>query len=120
VRFGIQPLRRDFDFNETVISELDRVGNEILDYLPKSVLVAKDLAGNGFVDGEGELEVLDHGLISEWTDGLVDHRAQIELRWMELELALADAREVEQVVEQSENRIGRTTDHFEVSVHICG
>ena len=113
------PLRidgfvRDDDGDLARLRELDRVADEVDEHLPQSHRVADEGVGDARIDVAQELEALPMGADREEAEGVTDRVTQVELDGIEVQLAGLDLREVEDVVDHGEQRVGGDLDEPEV------
>ena len=108
----------------TVISpgsgELDRVGDEVGEHLLEAEAVADDLQPRAALDERAQLEPLAAGVLGQQLDGVVDRVGEVELGVLELDLAGLDLRQVEDVVDDRQQGVGRGAHHRGVALLLLG
>ena len=95
--------------------ELDRVGDQVGEDLPEAEAVAVDAQRRAALDERAQVEVLGAGVLGEHVDGRVDRLGEVELGALELELAGLDLRQVEDVVDDRQQRVARRAHHRRVA-----
>ena len=103
-------LHLDDDIHLPRGRELDAVGEEVEEDLAEPVRVAYDARLRCGVEVAADLQPLGHGAPGDRVDGVLQRRAQVELDADELQLARLDLGEVEDVVDEHEERLGRSLD----------
>ena len=98
----------DFDF--AALGELHRVAEQVDDHLPQSLAIAahRDVELRGQV--ADQLQPLDVRALGQDLDRILDDIAQVVGRLVELELAGLNLREIEDVVDDAEQRVTRLMD----------
>jgi hypothetical protein len=96
------PGRADGHDHLALRGELDRVRQQVGEHLAQPRLVAADHVRDAVLDVARELQSLGVRAVGEQVGDVADHLAQIEVRLLELELAGLDLREVEDVVDHSQ------------------
>ena len=109
-----QPMPADVELDLAVLGELDRVGQQVEDDLAEPALVADDRPRQALVDRVDELEVLGRGGRCEHVEGALDARASANGLVVELDLAGLDLREVEDVVDDRQQRVAGRPDRLGV------
>ena len=94
--------------------ELDAVGDEVDQHLAQPVGVADEAVGHVGGDFRAELQVLFDGALLEGAHGQGHAVAQAEVDLLEIELAGLYLREVEDVVDDVEQPVGRALDEGQV------
>jgi hypothetical protein len=113
----LSPLRLDrldLDQHLAVAGELDRVADQVDDHLPQPRGVAHHERRHPRRDPRDELEALLMRAHPERAQRVAQHVAHVERCRGQLELAGLDAREVEQVADQAEQRLGRLLERAHV------
>ena len=90
--------------------ELERVRHQVHEDLANAQLVAPGPAMQIRVDVEQQLDALLVRALREQVDDLLDHLADVEILGLEAQLAGLDLREVENVVDDGQQRVGRALD----------
>ena len=101
---------RDGDDDFALGGEFDGVADEVVDDLAQAAGVAAQFERDFGADEGGELEALAVGLGGEEVHGAVDDLAQVEVGDVEVELAGLDLGEVEDVVDDDEERFAADAD----------
>jgi hypothetical protein len=110
------PGRAARDAHAALGGELDGIVDQVGDDLAEPVLVAQYEFGQRRVDVEPQVQALLAGGRGKGMRHLADHLAEIEGQPFELQAAGFDAREIENVVEQEEQGIGRTAQGGELAM----
>jgi hypothetical protein len=97
-----------------LVGELDRVPHEIEDDLPQSAGVTLQHVGDVRSDIIGKLQPLGVGADGHGLQGVAQTIAQQEIDGIELELARLDLREIENVIDDGEESVGRRLDREQV------
>ena len=92
------------------LGELDGVAEQVREHLPHPDRIADDGGGNRRIEIAEELEPLLIGFERQRLQQVLHQRADREGNRLELELARLDLREVEDVVEDREQRLRRRLD----------
>jgi hypothetical protein len=108
-RFGPDPHE-----NLSAGREFDGIADEVDEHLPQTRRVAEDAVGNAGVDIGNELELLAVGLHCQRLESAAKAVAEAELDLFQIELAGLDLREIEDVVDQRQQRFGRLLNDLEV------
>ena len=90
--------------------ELERVRHQVHEDLADAQLVALGPAMQVRIDVEQQLDALLVRALREQVDDFLDHLADVEILRFEAQLAGLDLREVENVVDDGEQRVGRALD----------
>ena len=94
------------------LGELDGVSGKIDQHLPQAHRIAAHAGRHGGFDRALELQALRERARREDLDGLLDGVAQAEFDAFELELARLDLGEVQNVVDDLQQRFGRAGNRF--------
>ena len=92
------------------LGELHGVGEQVDHHLTQAGDVAGDAVGHGRVDQECELQTLAGGRFGDEVERRLDTRPQVEGRHFQLEPTGVDLREVEDVVDDPEQRLATRSD----------
>ena len=90
-----------------LLGELDRVADEVGEDLAQAAGVAPQRAGHVVPDEAEQLEALRLGRLGEGAEHLAHRAAEVEVHDLEVDPARLDLREVENVVDDLEERRGR-------------
>ena len=90
--------------------ELERVRHQVHEDLADAQLVAPGPAMQVGIDVEQQLDAFLVRALREQVDDFLDHLADVEVLRFEAQLAGLDLREVEDVVDDGEQRVGRALD----------
>ena len=90
--------------------ELERVRHQVHEDLADAQLVALGPAMQVRIDVEQQLDAFLMRALREQVDDFLDHLADVEVLGLEAQLAGLDLREVENVVDDGEQRVGRALD----------
>ena len=104
----------DVDDDFPLRGEFDRVAGKIDQDLTEPSRIANQVIGHVGVDAKDELEALGMGPQREKAQRIFQKAPQIERFRIKLDLAGVDPREVEQVLDQNQEGIGRGPDNLEV------
>ena len=104
----------------TLVRELDGVAQEVGQDLPEPARVADQPVGDGARDRIGQLDGLPFGQEGDAGHGRVDRVPEVERDFLHLDLLGLDFREVENVVDDRHERIGRRLDRFHVLALVGG
>src|SRR5579863_8151450 len=94
------------------VRELDGVADEIDEDLAQPHRIAPHGAGDVEIDGTGQFKPLRMSSAGKDLDGLFDGFAQAELDALELELSGFDFREIQDVVDDLQQRLSRMRNGF--------
>ncbi len=112
---GIGGFRiHDANDDLTRLRELDRVADEVGQHLAHATGVAPDDAGDRPLDDGHELEALGLGRPGQEVDDVADDVADPEVDLLDLQLAGFDLREVEDVVDDRQQRLARVPHRLRV------
>ena len=92
------------------VGELDRVAEQVHQHLAEAGDVAEQAVGKRRIDEEGELEPLPRRRLGDQVEGRLDARPQIEGMPLQLQTAGVDLGEVEDVVDDAEQRLAARAD----------
>ncbi len=112
--FGRHAVGGHFDDDIAGFGELDRVAHEIDQHLPQAAGIADEAVGNIGLDATGELEPLLVRGQGEQPYGSFHRIAQAERNRFEREPAGLDFRDVEDVVQDAKQRLGRLVRRADV------
>ena len=98
--------RREHDL--ALGGELHRVRHQVDEHLPQPRRVAAQRGGEADVPVHEQLEVARLRGLGEQADDVLEQQAEVEVDGLELELARLDLREVEDVVDDPEQPVGRS------------
>jgi hypothetical protein len=104
----------DADHHFAAVGELGGVADQIVDDLPEAAHVPDEPVRDVVVDLAGDLESLPLRTHRDRLEGVPQDVAQGERGGVEVELAGLDLGEVEDVVDDGEERIGRRLDQLQV------
>ena len=104
----------DFDDHFALVGELHGVADQIDENLPQPGHVADQNLGNGVVHQAGQVEVLFGRLGREQIHGLLDAGVEFEGMMLQLELAGFDLGEVEDVVDDGQQRVGAAAGGLDI------
>ena len=115
---GVVGIRRGVDAQHdfALVRELDGVAEDVQEHLAQSAGVADEVGRHVGRDVVGELEPFLRGAERQQLGGVADGLAEIERGVVELEPLRFDLREVEDVVDDPEQRLGRRLHRVEVLV----
>ena len=102
----------DVDDHLARLGELDRVRDEVEQYLPQAGRVPHDSCRHVLVDEAAQLELLLPRTRCDDVERALDTRPEIDRLLLELELARLDLRVVEDVVDHVEQRVSARADHL--------
>src|SRR5262249_4859112 len=102
----------DHDF--AALRELDRIARQVEQDLPQAPRVAPQPARRLGVNTADQFQPLDTGRLGEQADRLLDGGIQVEVYRFQLQLTGLDLREIEDVVEDVEQGLGRRLGHVQV------
>ncbi len=112
---GLRPrFDRDPQDDLAPLRELDGVAEQIDQHLSQPTRIADHVVGHVDGDVAGELEALLMRPVGEELERVRQAVAQAERQDLEVELAGLDLREVEDVVQDGEQRVGRRADRVQV------
>ncbi len=111
-----EDLAGNLEGNFAAVGELDGVADEVEDDLAQALVVADEAGGEIVVDDVDEVEVLLARLRGKEVDRLLDAGAQVEGIFVELEPASLDLGEVEDVVDDGEERFAAGAEGLDVVV----
>ena len=114
-RLGLLPFEADGEHHLAALGELDRVADQIEQHLAQPGRVPAQLAGEGRIDVGAEIQTAIAGARLQREKHLVDGLAQGEVDGLDAELARLDLREIEDVVDDAEQGIGRVAHHLEIA-----
>ncbi len=109
-----RPHLVDRDRHAALLRELDGIGGQVDQHLPKAAGVADESVGDTRIDVEVEAEPLLARPQDERVERVAQRRPQREGGRVEIEPAGFDFREVEDVVDDRQQRVGRQLHHVEV------
>ena len=95
---------RDPDRDLALLGELDRVGEEVEEDLAEAPLVSPHGVWRAGLHEPRDLESLPPGLLGDELDRALDELLEVEVDGIELQLARLDLREVEDVVDDRQER----------------
>ena len=96
------------------LGELHRVGREVDEHLPEPERIAAQARRNLRVDAAGQLDAFLVRPFGEQFHRALDRVAQVEVDGLERELARLHLREVQNVVDDVEQRLGAVADRLDV------
>ena len=96
-----------------VLRELDGVAHQVDQDLPQAPEVAHQAIGNIGVDPTGQFQSFLGRLHRQRLTGAADAFPQAEIDALQFQLARLDLGKVENVVEQSQQRVGRVLDDLQ-------
>ena len=99
-----------------LVGELDRVADEIEQHLAQPLVVADEAGGQIVVDDVDQVEVLLAGLGREQVERFLDAGAEVERKLIQREPARLDLREIENVVDDGEERFAAGAERLDVIV----
>ena len=102
--------RRNRDHDFAALGELDRIVDEIGEYLPQPHRVAAQAARHLRIDRAGDFEPLGLGALAKQLDHVLDRLDQVEDDLLEIDLAGLDLGKIEDLVDDFEQVLGRTLD----------
>ncbi len=108
--------RQEIQFHDDLagVGELDGVGQEIRDDLAHAQRIAEEVRMRSGICFKAEIDFLLRGLGRLRFDAILHHGARVEGDMFEHHLARFDLREVENIVQQREQRIGAALGGFEL------
>ncbi len=115
-RSSASGLRRDRDDHFACFGELHRVRKQVEDHLPQPRDVARNRRGHVALEEISDVEVLVDGARRDEVERRFDAVAQVERRDLDVHAACLDLREVEDVVDDGEQRIARLANGRRVIV----
>ena len=110
----------DFDDHFALVGELHGVADQIDQNLPQPGDVADQDLGNGIVHQVGEVEVLLGGLGRQQIQGLLDAGVELERVVFQLQFAGFDLGEVEDVVDDGQQRVGAAAGGLDIIALLVG
>ncbi|KAF5031945.1 hypothetical protein DSECCO2_622480 [anaerobic digester metagenome] len=105
----IAVLGENADADLTFVGELGGIARQVDEYLAQPQRVAQQEPGHPAVHRDDELHVLRHAHADHRGD-IVEHFPEVELDVLDDDLAGLDLREIEDVVQNAQKRLGRTLD----------
>jgi len=96
------------------VGELDRVAQQVQNDLPQAARIDRDHSGNFRIDVHQQLELFLMGAHSHRPDHRFDQGAHFHLLRLERKLARFDLGEIQNVVDQSQQRAGGAFDGGEI------
>src|SRR4029078_12725698 len=100
-------LKADMHHHFTAaVRKFNGVADEIVQDLPEPARIAAQKAGNAGIDVTGQLDVLAVSTFGQQFHGAFDRFAQVEIEELEHEFAGFDLGEVQNVVDDREQRVG--------------
>ena len=111
--------RHDFDNNFPLVRKLDRIAGKVHNDLPQSSGISDQNVRDFRSDSASQFDPLTRRSRRQRVSGIADAVAQAERDRFEFELSGLDLREVENVVEQSQQRVGRLAHHIEIVALVC-
>ena len=99
---------------------LTALETQVGQHLLEAEAVADDLPRRAALDERAQLEPLAARVLGQQLDGGVDRLGEVELGVLELELAGLDLRQVEDVVDDRQQRVARRADHPRVAALLLG
>ena len=100
-------LAGNLDGNLACLGELDRIAHQIEQYLAQPDLIADDELRHIGIYQLPQLQVLFSGAQGKGLDGSIDHLAQIAGHPLDMEHARLDLREIQDIVDDGDQRLGR-------------
>ena len=100
------PARADLDLDLAFVGELDRVADQVHEHLAQAVRVAAEPSRQVLGDRVDDLEALALGRVGQQFADVGDQVGQGEVDPVERQLARLDAREIQYVVDDVEQRLG--------------
>ena len=110
----------DFDDHFALVGELHGVADKIDENLPQPGHVADQNLGNGVVHQVGEVEVLLGGLGRQQIHGLLDAGVEFEGMMFQFEFAGFDLGEVEDVIDDGQQRVGAAAGGLDIIALFIG
>ena len=96
------------------VRELDRIGNQVDEHLPQPAGVADRALGHKLSDVQHQLDALVGGSLGEELDRLLHHVLGAEVNRLQANAARLDLREIEDVVDDLQQRISRGANRVDV------
>ena len=106
-------VHADGDDDLAAFGELDGVGQQVGQHLAQAVRIAAHGGGQAVVDAAGQFELLRMGARRHQLHHVFDRLVEIEVEGFDLELAGFDLREVEDVVDDRQQRLARAAHGFQ-------
>ena len=103
-----------------LLGELDRVADQVEQHLPQPARVADQGVGHVRLHVAGQLQPLGPGPHGQGPHGVAQRRPEREVGRVQLQLAGLDLREVEQVVDEAEEAVGRRLDRLQALPLVVG
>jgi hypothetical protein len=104
--------RVDGEHDLAAVGELDRVREQVEDDLAEPALVAEDRLGQAVAQRVGQLDALPRRGRGHDVEGALDRGPERERLGLEVDLARLDLREVEDVVDDREQRVAARPDRL--------
>src|SRR5262249_58798427 len=95
--------------------KLDRVADEIDNHLPQPAGVANQMIGNIRLDVAGDLQAFRVAAKRQGLDAIAEVLAQDERDILEVQFLRLDLREVEDVVDEAQERVARGSDRLQIA-----
>ena len=111
---AVSPSASHPDDDRAPLRELERVPDQVQDDLPQAAGIADERVGRVPGDVDGELQPLLVRAERQRLQRAAQDRPDGEAGRVQLELARLDLREVEDVVDDVEERVGRRLHHLEI------
>ena len=99
-----------------LVGELHRVAGEVQDHLAQACRVPHHLAAEVAADQAGDLDALALRARRQELDGALDQRRQVEGLLDQVELSRLDLREVEDLVEDRQQRLARCPHRLDIGL----
>ena len=115
-RLGQRDVHRDF----AALRELHRVAGEVHHDLPQARHVANDGVGHVLLDEVAEVQAFRPGLGAEQFERLLDAGAQLEGMILQRHAAGFDLREVQDVIDDRQQRVAATADRLHAVALLVG
>ncbi len=115
-----RPAGGDFDDHLALVGELHGVADEVDQDLPQPGHVADQNLGDGVIHQAGQVEVLLRRLGRQQVQGLLDAGVELEGMVLQLELARFDLGEVEDVVDDRQQRVGAAAGGLDIIALLVG
>src|SRR5262249_32730313 len=107
-------LQAGADHDFAALRELDRIARQVEQDLPQAPRVAPQPARRLGVNVADQFHPLDPALLGEQANRLFDGGIQVEVNRFQLELPGLDLREIEDVVDDVEQGLGRRLGHAQI------
>src|SRR5262249_2449362 len=108
-------LGADLDDDLAGVRKLDRVADQIDNHLPQPAGVANQMIGNIRLDVAGNLQAFGVATKSQGLDAIAEVVAQNEVDFLEIQFLRLDLGEVEDVVDEAQERVTRGLDRLQIA-----